>query len=298
MQSSHSVKNTSYYSIKDLEKLTGIKAHTIRIWEKRYNVIEPDRTDTNIRKYSDADLKKILLISILNENGHKISKIAHLHLSELNKMVRTLSGKTSEMSLFIDQLVVSMIEMDEQSFSQQIDDLTQWFGFEKAVMDIVFPFCEKIGILWLIEKIHPAHEHFISNMIRQKLMVNIDALPSPSGESKKVVLFLKEGEYHDIGLLFYYYLFKKAGLKTIFLGQATPMEDVARVVEFHKADILVSALITKISPEQTQNWIDELAENFPDQRIILSGQHLNEVDVHYPDNITHYSTARQIWENI
>ncbi len=286
---------STFYSIKDLEKLTGIKAHTLRIWEKRYNVIDPDRTDTNIRRYDDESLKKILLISTLNNQGVKISKLADLSLPELRAKVNQSLSPDSSMTMFIDQLVVAMVEMDEQAFSQQLKDLINWFGFEKALTEVFFPFCEKIGIMWLINKIHPAHEHFISNMIRQKLFSEIDSLPVPSGkEVKKVILFLRENELHDIGLLFYHYMFRKAGHHTIFLGQNLPMEDLEKVTQFHNADILVSAMVAKISPRNTQLWIDNLSETFPNKKIVLSGQHLNEVDPVYPDNVRHVNTAAEL----
>ena len=296
---SRGADNTAFYSIKDLEKLTGIKAHTIRIWEKRYNVIDPDRTDTNIRRYNDNALKKILLISTLNAQGLKISKLADLSLGELREKVNEITNPSSTMDLFIDQLVVTMVEMDEQAFSNQLQDLINWFGFEKVLTDIYFPFCEKIGIMWLINKIHPAHEHFISNIIRQKLFVEIDKLPVPQDpKAKSVILFLREDELHDIGLLFYNYLFKKSGYKTIYLGQNLPREDLAKVVEFHNAEILITALITKISQTNTQNYISELAQKFGEAKILVSGQHLNEVAIDYPENVRHIGTARELSELI
>ena len=288
-------RSGTYYSIKDLEKLTGIKAHTIRIWEKRYNVIDPDRTDTNIRRYNDSALKKILLISSLNSQGEKISKLAELSLPELHEKVNERLSRNSGMELFIDQLVVSMVDIDEHSFSQQLKDLINWFGIERTLTEIFFPFCEKIGVMWLIDKIHPAHEHFISNMVRQKLFAEVDKLPVPTGKDvKNVILFLREDELHDIGLLFYHFLFRKAGYNTIYLGQNMPLDDLEQVAQFHDADIIATAMVTKISETNTQIWIDSLADLFPEQQVLISGQHLNEVNVTFPDNVKHLTTALEL----
>ncbi|HYG20395.1 MAG TPA: MerR family transcriptional regulator, partial [Ohtaekwangia sp.] len=164
------------YSIKELEQLSGIKAHTIRIWEKRHKLVKPSRTPTNIRFYSDADLKKIINVSLLNSQGMKISRIATLTPEEINQKVLALSETTSDAAIHMDQMVVTMIDLDEASFERVLSNLILRYGFEKSITDIVFPFLEKIGVLWQTQNITPAHEHFISNLIRQKIIVAIDSL--------------------------------------------------------------------------------------------------------------------------
>ena len=162
------------YSIKELEQLSGIKAHTIRIWEKRHKIIEPSRTATNIRYYSDLDLKKIINVSLLNTYGIKISKIADMSLDDVNKKVLEISELQNDKGVHIDQMVIAMIDMEEELFEKILNNLILRFGFEKTITEIIYPFLEKIGILWQTQNITPAHEHFISNLIRQKIIVAIE----------------------------------------------------------------------------------------------------------------------------
>ena len=173
------------YSIKELEQLSGIKAHTIRIWEKRHKIIEPSRTATNIRYYSDLDLKKIINVSLLNTYGIKISKIADMSLDDVNKKVLEISELQNDKGVHIDQMVIAMIDMEEELFEKILNNLILRFGFEKTITEIIYPFLEKIGILWQTQNITPAHEHFISNLIRQKIIVAIDGLPIPPKTSKE-----------------------------------------------------------------------------------------------------------------
>src|SRR6478609_420687 len=180
------------YSIKELERLSGIKAHTIRIWEKRYHVIEPERTATNIRFYSDEDLKKIINVSLLNSHGHKISKIASLSNDQISAQINALSESKTQVDIPIDQLVVSMLDLDEEQFEKVLAQHILNHGFEKTITGIVYPFLEKIGVLWQTGSITPAHEHFISNLIRQKLITSIAGLPLPSKNALCVTLFLPE----------------------------------------------------------------------------------------------------------
>ena len=182
------------YSIKELEQLSGIKAHTIRIWEKRHKIITPSRTSTNIRYYSDDDLKKIINVSLLNNSGIKISKIADMTLEDMYSRVMEISELKNDAAIHIDQLVVAMIDMEEEAFEKTLSNLILRHGFEKTITEIVYPFLEKIGILWQTQNITPAQEHFITNLIRQKMIVAIDGLPIPPKTSRKVLLFLPEGE--------------------------------------------------------------------------------------------------------
>ncbi|MCB0491435.1 MAG: MerR family transcriptional regulator [Cyclobacteriaceae bacterium] len=238
------------YSIKELETLSGIKAHTIRIWEKRHNIIAPKRTTTNIRYYSDDDLKKIINVSLLNNSGLKISKIARMTDPELNSEIVQLAESKSEASIFIDQLVVCMIDMEEEQFEKLLSHLIMKFGFERTITEIVYPFLEKIGILWQTGNITPAQEHFISNLVRQKIIVAIDSLPFPKPNAIKVVLFLPENELHEIGLLFYHYLVRACGYKTFYLGQHLPYDDLKQVCAKHEPAIIITSIIASQRPQK------------------------------------------------
>lgn len=257
------------YSIKDLEQLSGIKAHTIRIWEKRHQLVSPSRTETNIRYYSDDDLKKIINASLLNNNGIKISRIASMTPEEMNHKVLEISAIKNDASVHIDQLVVSMVEMNEEQFDKTLGSLILRFGFERTMTEIVYAFLDKIGILWQTHNITPAHEHFISNLIRQKVIVAIDSLPIQQS-STRIVLFLPEGELHEIGLLFYHYLVRKAGYRTYYLGQSVPHDDLVNVVKVHKPQILITN-ITSVRHEPVDAYFQKLSRDFPDLRIFAAG---------------------------
>lgn len=258
------------YSIKELEQLSGIKAHTIRIWEKRHKIIDPARTPTNIRFYSDDDLKKIINVSLLNNAGIKISRIADMTFEEMNRKVLELSQHNTESIVHIEQLVLAMVDMDEEYFEKTLSNLILRYGFEKATTAFVYPFLEKIGILWQTQNITPAHEHFISNLIRQKIIVAIDALPIPSKASDKIVLFLPEGEMHELGLLFYHYLTRKAGLRTYYLGQSVPHDDLIGVHRVHQPKTLITS-ITSPLPIPVSDYFQRLSRDFPTTRILAAG---------------------------
>ncbi len=236
------------YSIKELEQLSGIKAHTIRIWEKRHKIIVPSRTPTNIRTYSDDDLKKIINVSLLNNYGIKISKIAKMSAADMNERILQIAELKNDAAIHIDQLIVAMMDMEEEGFEKILGNLILRYGFERTVTEIVYPFLERIGILWQTQNITPAHEHFISNLIRQKIIVAIDSLPIPPKTSKKVMLFLPEHEMHELGLLFYHYLTRKAGLRTYYLGQSVPHTDLVSIFAAHSPDVLLTSVTSTLSP--------------------------------------------------
>lgn len=259
------------YSIKELEQLSGIKAHTLRIWEKRYSLINPQRTETNIRFYSDQDLKKIINVAQLNNHGYKISRIAEMTEHELTQKVLELSETGNDKSLHIDQLILAMINLDEEKFETALSGFFMRYNFEQTVTDIVYPFLEKTGVLWLTKNISPAQEHFISNLIRQKIIVGIDALPLQSDSRKKALLFLPESELHEIGLLFNHYLLRKAGYRTIYLGQAVPHSDLKQVYDVYRPEILVTTLTTALPDTAVGHYLELLSSDFPCEKILVSG---------------------------
>lgn len=285
------------YSIKELEKLSGIKAHTIRIWEKRHKLIDPSRTSTNIRFYSDDDLKKIINVSLLNNNGLKISRIAEMSQEEMNQRILEISEIKSDLSIQIDQLVVSMINMDEEAFEKILASLILRHGFEKTMTEIVYPFLEKIGILWQTQNITPAHEHFISNLIRQKIIVAIDGLPIPPRSSRKIVLFLPEGELHELGLLFFHYVCRKSGLRTYYIGQNTPHDDLVKVISTHQPEMMLTS-ITSTSSVPVEEYFERLSKDFPDVTIFASGYQVSRYKGMKVKNIQTFTNALELKEFI
>jgi DNA-binding transcriptional MerR regulator len=282
------------YSIKELEQLSGIKAHTIRIWEKRHRLIDPQRTATNIRYYSDFDLKKIINVSMLNNNGFKISSIAKMTDSELNLKVIEISQTRNQSTLFIDQLVTSMLDLDEQKFEQDLLTLEKQMGFEETVVEVIYPFLEKIGVLWQTGNITPAHEHFISNLIRQKIIVGIASLPVIAQATIRIVLFLPENELHEIGLLFYHYIARKCGFKTYYLGQSVPHEDLKTVCNIHKPHLLITSLTSMPTATSLDGYLQRLSADFPSSRILASGSILRRSSFQFPKNLKFFETAVEL----
>ena len=277
----------STYSIKDLEHLTGIKAHTIRIWEQRYCIIKPKRTDTNIRYYDSDDLKLMLNISLLNNNGYKISKIAKMTKEELYDIVLQTINKNNNYSDQISGLTVAMIDLNEEQFEKIMGTDILQLGFENTMLNIVFPFLARIGFLWQIDSINPAQEHFITNLIRQKLIVAIDGQYNnfQNPNRKKYMLFLPDGELHEISLLFAAYLIKARSNQVIYLGQSMPIEDVAEAYKIHKPDYLLTIITSVPEPEYVQAYIDTLSESFIESEILLSGYQVVGQDVQTAENV-------------
>lgn len=219
------------YSIKDLEKLSRIKAHTIRIWEKRYNLISPQRSDTNIRSYGDNEVKRLLNVSILNNNGVKISHIADFTDTQVKDKVKDILTASGEFENHVQYLIGAMMNLDEEKFIAEFNSFTELFGFEKTMLQIIYPLLDRIGVLWLTDQITPAHEHFISNLIRQKLLAEINNIPSPPNRDDIWVLYLPEHESHELALLFAYYFLKNNGKTVFYLGQNVPVESLGNVIE-------------------------------------------------------------------
>jgi DNA-binding transcriptional MerR regulator len=274
------------YSIKDIEHLSGIKAHTIRIWEKRYNILEPKRTDTNIRYYDDEDLKRILNISVLNKYGYKISKIATLPEERLNRELLNVTQTSGVVDGQIENLIVAMIDFDEAKFEKVFSKCLMSYGFEETIIQVIYPFFEKIGILWTTGNINPAQEHFISNLIRQKLIVAIDDLPVlKTKDSKSFMLFLPEGEWHELGLLFFTYILKKKGHLIIYLGSSLPLDSVLDMEKFTSFDYMVTTVKTSISAISLPAYLTEIADMFPDKTIYLLGAKCQKKASELPSNI-------------
>lgn len=285
----------STYSIKDLEQLSGIKAHTLRIWEQRYNLLSPKRTDTNIRFYDDDDLKLILNVALLNDNGFKISKIASMASAEIRNEVIKLTERSLTHDDQIHALTISMIEMDEERFDKVLSGNISKLGFEQTMLNIIYPFMSKIGVLWQTGAINPAQEHFISNLVRQKMIVAIDGQKRFSG-GKKFLLFLPEGELHEISLLFASYLIKSKGHKVIYLGQSTPKEDLLSVYKVHQPEFLLTVITTSPSSEYAQEYINSLSERFSDSQILVTGYQVIGQDLAFPPNVRQMNYIRDIKE--
>jgi DNA-binding transcriptional MerR regulator len=282
------------YAIRDLEKITGIRAHTIRIWEKRYQNSIPNRTPTNIRYYNDDELRRLLNISILLRSGYKISKIAVLNNEELCKKVLMASQNSFYPESIIENLTLSMIELDENKFDHLISNQIIKLGFEDTFIKVIQPFFEHIGVLWQAGSISTTHEHFISNLVRQKLMVAIESQHHQVVANDKLmfVLFLPEGEWHELGLLFFQYILKKRGIKSLYLGQSVPIRDLIKVISTHKIDYAITCITTSVHESVIADWIDQLSIAFYDKKVFISGRVMDEYKFPFPHNVVPLSNIR------
>lgn len=259
------------FTIKDLENLSGIKAHTIRIWEQRYSFLKPNRTGTNIRVYSNDELKTILNVALLNKFGFKISHIDKMNELEISEKILALNQSEAQQDRIINTLVQKMVDLDMESFETVLDDFIAARGIEKAISLIIFPFLEKIGILWLTNHINPGQEHLVTNIIRQKLIVGIENVHSSVHIDKTVLLFLPEGEYHELSLLFVNYMLKSKGVKTIYLGCSIPLHDVEYLANLRKPDYIYTHLTTSGAKFNFDRFMDGLVNKFPATPVIISG---------------------------
>jgi len=285
------------YSISDLENLTGIKAHTLRIWEKRYQVVTPKRTPTNIRYYTDNDLIKLLNVSTLNKHGFKISRLISMPESEIADKISDLSRNPSEFDSQINNLILSMLNLDQELFEKVLSNSILKLGFEKTVVQVLFPMLERVGLYWQLETINPAQEHFVSNLIRQKLLVAIDGLHDRLlPNHRNFLLFLPESEFHELGLLFLNFLIKKQGHKVIYLGQDVPFAGMINVARKCNVEYVVTYFVSALSGVAPPEYLQKLAAALPDKQIMVTGRQMRELRAQVPAGVTFFENS-QIFKN-
>lgn len=278
----NNIKST--FSIKDLENLTGIKAHTIRIWEKRYNLLEPERTDTNIRYYSLANLQKLLNISYLNTNGYKISKIAGIDTKSIPELVREVALKDKTNNHILSTFKLSMINFDQKLFYDTYETLEKEKSFSDIFYEDFIPLLSEIGMLWQTDTITPAHEHFATTLIRQKILVSTEAIQSQNQiKSKKVfVLYLPENEVHELGLMMINYQIIANGHQSIYLGQSVPKEGLVDILKYYDDITFVSYFTVKPEKNDIDDYIKDFTEKLlikKDVRLWVLGRMLNATDI-------------------
>jgi MerR family transcriptional regulator, light-induced transcriptional regulator len=284
------------FTIKDLENLTGIKAHTIRIWEQRYQFLKPGRTDTNIRYYSNDELKKILNIALLNKYGFKISHIDKMGDIEVKEKILSLTHLQAQQERIVNELIQCMVDLNIDTLENILDKYILARGVERTITQLIFPFLEKIGILWLTNHINPAQEHLVTNVIRQKLIVGIEGVNTSLKVSKTVLLFLPEGEYHELGMLFMYYLLKNRGVSVIYLGANVPLKDVEYVVNLKKPDYLYSHLTSVGQNFNFDKFIASITKKFSGTPIIISGFLTQTYEKKIPPSINFKKSFQEVME--
>jgi len=286
------------FTIKDLENLTGVKAHTIRIWEQRYSFLKPQRTDTNIRFYNNQELKTILNIALLNKYGYKISHIDRMSEDEMKDKIVSLANVQAQQERVVNELIQHMIDMRLEDYEDVLDNYIQSRGIEKTINQIIFPFMERIGVLWVTDHINPAQEHLVSNIIRQKLIVGIESVTSHIQIPRSVLLFLPEGEYHELGLLYIQYLLKSRGIGTLYLGANVPLDDVDYVVKAKKPDFLYTHLTSVSSGFSFERFLTNLTRLFDSTPIVISGRLTQAYEKKIPAKINFRRSLSEVMEFI
>ena len=298
MKIEHMDRVKSSFSIKNLENLSGIKAHTLRIWEKRYNLLEPERTDTNIRRYSLDSLKKLLNVTLLYNHGFKISKIASLDLDEIPKLVRSIALKSNSEQVSINAFKLSMINFDYELFDTNYEEILQHNDFEYVFLQIFMPLMRELGILWQTGAISPSHEHFLTNLIKQKLHLQTESLQrnkSLFNENPTFVLFLPENEIHELGILYLNYLILSKGHRTIFLGQSLQISSLATLYSYDTKFNFVSYMTVEPNKDDIMLYLEDFHKHILDHqesKLLLFGPQQIAIDTNkLPDQIELYRSV-------
>ena len=286
------------FTIKDLENLTGIKAHTIRIWEQRYGFLKPQRTDTNIRYYSNEELKKILNISLLNKYGFKISHIDKMNEHDMAEKINGINLQEAQQERIINAMIQCMVDMALEGFENLLDDHIRQRGIERTIHQIIFPFMERIGVLWLTGHINPAQEHLVSNIMRQKIIVGIDAMSNTVHSGKSCALFLPEGEYHELGLLFVQYLLKNSGIYVYYLGSNVPLDDVEYLVNHKKPDFIYTHLTSVSNAFSFERFLTQAIKRFGSIQLVISGRMASSYEKKIPSQILFKRSLKEVMEFI
>jgi hypothetical protein len=271
------------FSIRDLENLSGIKAHTIRIWEKRYNLLSPERTDTNIRTYNLASLQKLLNITLLYHSGHKISKIAKIPEGDIPLVVREIVAKNSFKNHAMNAFKLAMMNFDQTIFFNTYNSLINEKSFREVFKETFIPLLNELGLLWQTDTISPAHEHFITSLIKQKILINTEKLQhlKPTKTDKVFVVYLPENEIHEIGLLYLNYEIVLRGYKSIYLGQTIPMENLMDLMKYFDNIYFLSYFTVVPEKDRIDKYIEDfkhLVSDYNNPNLWILGRQVQHLD--------------------
>ena len=294
----------STFSIKNLENISGIKAHTLRIWEKRYNLLEPERTDTNIRRYSLDSLKTLLNVTLLYNHGFKISKIASLSEDEIPDLVRNIALKSNSEQVSINAFKLAMINFDCELFDNNYDEILQHHNFKYVFIDIFMPLMKELGLLWQTGAISPTHEHFITNLVKQKIHVQTELLQRTTTfkEDQPIfALFLPENEIHELGILYLNYLILSKGYRTIFLGQSLQTSSLETLYTYNTTFNFVTYITVEPNKDDIMPYLNDFHEKLlskTDSKLIIFGPQQLEIDTEtLPGKIELYRSVESFITN-
>lgn len=286
------------FTIKDLENLSGIKAHTIRIWEQRYAFLKPERTDTNIRFYNNNELKVLLNVALLNKFGYKVSRINEMSSDEMTDKIISLAHYEAQQERIINELIKNMIDVDMDQFEFVLNNFISAKGIDKAINQILFPFLQKIGMLWRSNHINPGQEHLVTNIIRQKIVVGIETIRSHIAVDKTALLFLPENEFHELGLLYVHYILKSRGVKVLYLGCNVPLSDLIYIIKLKKPDYLHTHLITNPPKFNLERFITNLNAQAANIPFLFSGSLITDYKKELPANIIVKRSLQEVHQHI
>ncbi len=281
------------FTIKELESLSGIKAHTIRIWEQRYNFLKPLRTTTNIRKYNNEELKTLLTVALLNKYGYKISQIDEmLHDQRVSALLKLQEPEAKDRYL-VNELIGFMIDLRSIEFEERLNQHIQNNGLSESI-NIIFQFLEKVGLLWQSNKVNPAQEHIVANIIRQKIISAIDQVPLQVKDQPVVMLFLPEYEHHELGLLFVYYLLKKKLIPSLYLGANVPLKDLEYIVEAKSPKFLYTHLTSFPRQLHFEKFLQQISDQSGQTKLLMSGTVVSGYTKALPPNIVLFQSFLQV----
>ena len=291
------VKNS--FSIKNLEHLSGIKAHTIRIWEKRYNLFEPERTDTNIRLYNLENLQKLLNVTLLYNNGYKISKIASFSSQEITENVHKLTINKNADDWSIGLFKLAMINFDQRLFTKTFNDLLEQFSFSEVFKNVFVPLMNELGVLWQTNSISPSHEHFITSLVKQKIHAMCEDLQQKSTRrtDRRFVLFLPDNEIHELGLLYLQYEVLNNGFQCVFLGQSVPIESLNNLVDIGEPITFITYFTIEPTQDKIKAYLNtfnsEIIENI-DSELWILGYQVQFMSDEMPDKIRKFKSINDV----
>jgi MerR family transcriptional regulator, light-induced transcriptional regulator len=264
------------FSIRNIELLTGIKAHTLRIWELRYDFFKAQRKESKQRFYSNEDLQKLLCISFLYHNGWKISRISALSDEEINETVNKIEIGDANYSTYLQKLLQAAINFNEASFLETINKLIQTIGFEKTVTEVCYPYLMRVGLLWDTNRVIPAQEHFSSYIIQNRIISETEVYSARQNESPEIILFCPENEHHELPLLYLNYLLRKNGWRVLYLGKDIKLIDLKEAAKIEGIKYLYLHLVTNFTGLFVDDYFENLRKTFPDKKIFASGKGIEQ----------------------
>lgn len=284
------------YSIRDLEKLSGVKAHTIRIWEKRYDLVNPRRTKTNIRYYTDEDLRHILNVCFLYRRGYKISKIAQMSIEVLKKKVTEYSNLDLSFEDQLDSLMIFVFDLDSHNFNQILDQHISQKGLQETMTEVIYPLLDKLGLAWLAGSFSQVHEAFVTQIIKSKILAAIEGAPDVSKSQRTYLIYLPDGQRQELSLLFFHYLLKKNKNRVVNLGTGTNLTDVTFAIQTVKPDYVFTIFNEAHKLIPLQSYVNQLSANLGKAVLLMTGYQIIAGKINWPNGVIRLASLSEAIE--